>query len=162
MEGFSSATIQWLDKTICKYTNAFYCRKTYEKYNRTTREHKNFFSVLLKHILTKKNTRSTFFSCTSTENRFWKIWQLIWASYNVDITECSKTRMKCQTVISGFCRDVDEIHALLRYYTVSNGNPLQMFRDVSIFLFFLDVLTLEDGSDTLFWNVGTELPLGAA
>jgi hypothetical protein len=30
---------------------------------------------------------------------------------------------------SGFCRNVDEICGLLRYYAASNGNPLLTFRD---------------------------------
>jgi hypothetical protein len=34
-----------------------------------------------------------------------------------------------QSVISGFRRDVDEICALLGYYTASSGNPLPTFRD---------------------------------
>jgi hypothetical protein len=32
-------------------------------------------------------------------------------------------------MISGFVRNVHEICALLRYYAVSNGNPLPTFRD---------------------------------
>jgi hypothetical protein len=32
-------------------------------------------------------------------------------------------------VISGFCRDVDEICALLGYYAASSGNPFPTFRD---------------------------------
>jgi hypothetical protein len=33
------------------------------------------------------------------------------------------------TLISGFCRDVDEICGLLGYYTASCGNYLPTFRD---------------------------------
>jgi hypothetical protein len=42
-----------------------------------------------------------------------------------------------KSVISGFRRDVDEICALLGYYTASNGNPLPTFRD-KIFLGLFD------------------------
>jgi hypothetical protein len=46
-------------------------------------------------------------------------------------------------VIAGFCHDVDQISVLLGYYPVSNGNPF-------FCLFFLDYVTLEDGTNTLF------------
>jgi hypothetical protein len=75
-------------------------------------------------------------------------------------------------VISGFRRDV-EICALLGYYAASSANPPPTFRDnVSVpssrikkskkKLFFLDFLTLEDGTDTLSLNVGEGLRLDAA
>jgi hypothetical protein len=66
------------------------------------------------------------------------------------------------------------ICALLGYYAASNGNPLPTFRDnVSVppsgvkkskrpTKFFLNFLTLEDGTDTLLRNVGKGLPFGAA
>jgi hypothetical protein len=44
-----------------------------------------------------------------------------------------------------------EICVVLGYYVASNGN-----------LFFLDFLTLENGTDTLSQNVGKELPFDAA
>jgi hypothetical protein len=76
------------------------------------------------------------------------------------------------SVISGVGCDVDEICPLLGYYAASKGNPLRTFRDnVSVQssrvkkskkLFFLDVLTLEDGADTPSRNVGNGLPLDAA
>jgi len=53
-------------------------------------------------------------------------------------------------VISGFCREVEEIYALLGCYAAYNDNSL------------LDFLTLEDGSDRLSRNVGKQLPLYAA
>jgi hypothetical protein len=56
-------------------------------------------------------------------------------------------------VISGFRRDVDEFCALLTYYAASNGNTLPTF---------LDFLTLEDGTDWFFRNVGKGLPFDAA
>jgi hypothetical protein len=78
------------------------------------------------------------------------------------------------SVISGLPRDADEICAILGCYTASNGNPLPTFRDnisvpsstvkkskESSFLFFLDFLTLEDGTDTLCRNVGKGLPFDA-
>ena len=56
-----------------------------------------------------------------------------------------------------------EIFALLGYYAESNGNPLPMFRDnVSVLPSrVLDLLTLEDGTDTLSLNVGRGLPFDA-
>ena len=46
---------------------------------------------------------------------------------------------------------LDEICPLVGYYAASIGN-----------FFFLDFLTLEDGTDMLPRNVGKELPLNAA
>jgi hypothetical protein len=57
-------------------------------------------------------------------------------------------------MISGFHRNVDEISALLGYYTASNDNPCPTF--------FVDFLTLEDGTDMLSQNVGKGLPFDAA
>jgi hypothetical protein len=56
--------------------------------------------------------------------------------------------------ISGFRRDVDEIFALLGYYTASCGNCLPTFRDnVSVpSSLVLGLLTREDGTD-MFRNV---------
>jgi hypothetical protein len=54
-------------------------------------------------------------------------------------------------VTSSFHRDVDEIYALLGYYTASSGNPLPTFQDnlsVPSSRVFLDFLTLEAGTDT--------------
>jgi hypothetical protein len=74
------------------------------------------------------------------------------------------------SVISGFRRDADEICAPLRYNAASSGNPLPTFRDnvsvpyskVKKSMNPLDFLTLEDGTDMLFRNVGKGLPLDAA
>jgi hypothetical protein len=63
------------------------------------------------------------------------------------------------------------ICALLRHNAASSGNPLPTFRDVSVpssrvkkskKIFFLDFLTLEDGTHTFSRNVGKGLPLDAA
>jgi hypothetical protein len=59
----------------------------------------------------------------------------------------------------------DEICALLEYYAASSGYPLPTFRDnlsVPSSRVFLDFLTLEDGTDRLYRNVGKLLPLDAA
>ena len=37
--------------------------------------------------------------------------------------------IRVSSVISGFCRDINEICGLLGYYAASNGNPLTTFRD---------------------------------
>jgi hypothetical protein len=52
-----------------------------------------------------------------------------------------------ESVISGFRRDIDEICPLLGYYAGLSDSS---------------VPTLEDGTDRLSRNVGTELPLNAA
>ena len=73
-------------------------------------------------------------------------------------------------MISGFRREVDEICALLGYYAASSGIPLPTFRDnVSVPSTRVkksrkkkDLLTLEDGTDTLSRNVGKRIPLDAA
>jgi hypothetical protein len=62
-------------------------------------------------------------------------------------------------VISGFHRDVDDICSIMGYYAASCRNCLPTFRDnvsvsslrvkKSFVLFFLNLLTLEDGTDTL-------------
>ena len=63
-------------------------------------------------------------------------------------------------VTSGFRHDVDEICALLRYYAALSGSSVPTFRDnLSVHLQGLDFSTLEDGTDRLSQNVGTELPL---
>ena len=65
--------------------------------------------------------------------------------------------------ISGFRREV-EICSLLGYYAVSSGNPLPTFQDnVSVpFSRVKSFMTLEDGTDTFFRNVGKGLPFDAA
>jgi hypothetical protein len=71
-------------------------------------------------------------------------------------------------VISGFLHDVDVICALLGYYATLSGRSVPMFRDnfsvpsSRVKTFFLDFLSLEDGTDKLSRNIGTELPLNAA
>ena len=65
-------------------------------------------------------------------------------------------------MISGYRRDVDQICALLGYHTAFSGSYVQTFRDNLMGLVFKeDLLTLEDGTDRLFRNVGTKLPLNA-
>jgi hypothetical protein len=58
------------------------------------------------------------------------------------------------SVFSGFRRDVDEICVLLGCYAAPSANPLLTFGDKSF--------ALEDGTDTLYRNVGKGLTLGAA
>jgi len=82
-------------------------------------------------------------------------------------------------MLPGFSREVDEICAALGYYGEYIGNYLPTFRDIlsaapsrvkkfknlplgSQRSFFLDFLTLEDGTDWLFRNVRKELPPYAA
>jgi hypothetical protein len=57
-----------------------------------------------------------------------------------------------------------EICALLGYYAPSGGNPLPTFRDNALVpsSSVKMSLTLEDGTDTLYPNVGKGLPLDAA
>jgi hypothetical protein len=62
----------------------------------------------------------------------------------------------CPCEFSGFRHDVDEIRDLLEYYAAYGGSYLPMFRDNQV---DLDFLTLEDGTDRLSRNVGTELSL---
>jgi hypothetical protein len=71
------------------------------------------------------------------------------------------TKKQKTGLISGFCRNVDEICALLGYYRASCGNCLQTFWDnVSVpsssvkLSFQLGLLTLEDGTNTLSRNIG--------
>jgi hypothetical protein len=73
------------------------------------------------------------------------------------------------TLISGFRRDVDKICALLGHYAASCGNCVPTFRDnVSVPSSKVknprrkQLLTLEDGTDTLYLNVGTQLRHDAA
>jgi hypothetical protein len=74
-----------------------------------------------------------------------------------------QVRTALRRVISGFRRDVDEICALLRCYAALNGNSIQTFREnLSVIIFKgQEIMTLEDGTDTLSRNVGAELPLDA-
>jgi hypothetical protein len=67
-------------------------------------------------------------------------------------------------MISGFRRDADEICILLGYYAEQRGNSVPTFRDnLSVpFSTVKKSKTLEDGTDRLSRNVGTELPLCAA
>jgi hypothetical protein len=62
--------------------------------------------------------------------------------------------------ITGFCRE-DEICALLKYFAPYSGNSLPTFR-YNLLVPSSEVLTLDDGTDTLHRNVGKELPLHAA
>jgi hypothetical protein len=71
------------------------------------------------------------------------------------------------TLTSGFHRDVAEICTLLGYYAASCGNCLPTFRDnvlvpSSRVKSLLELLTLEDDTDSSSRNVGTELSLYAA
>jgi hypothetical protein len=65
---------------------------------------------------------------------------------------------------SGFRRDVDEICALLGYYSAYSGNSVPTFRDnLSVpFSRVKESKALEDGTGTLTRNVGTELSRYAA
>jgi hypothetical protein len=71
-------------------------------------------------------------------------------------------------VISGFRSDVDGICAFLGYYASLSGSSVPTFRDnlsVPSLRFKKSkkiFLTLEDGTDRLSRNVGTELPLDDA
>jgi hypothetical protein len=56
-------------------------------------------------------------------------------------------------VILGFCRDVNEICTLLECYAANSGQEVQ--ED-------FDFLAVEDWTDRLPQNVGTELPLYGA
>ena len=75
-------------------------------------------------------------------------------------------------LISIFCCDVYEICALLSCYAVCSGNSLPTFLDNILVpssgvkksknkAFFLDFLTLEDGTDRLSQNSSKELALHA-
>jgi hypothetical protein len=73
------------------------------------------------------------------------------------------------SLISGFRSDFDEICVLLGYYAASCGNFLPTFRDnVSVPTSRVKspsregLLIREDGTDTLFRNVGKQLPHEAA
>jgi hypothetical protein len=77
----------------------------------------------------------------------------------------------CLLEFSGFRRDVDENCAFLAYYAASIGNPLPTFRDnVSVTSSRVkkskkkkkDLLTLENGTDTLSRNVGKGLQFDTA
>jgi hypothetical protein len=80
---------------------------------------------------------------------------------------------KLLSVISGFRRDIHQTCGLLGYYGAPNGNPLPTFPgNVSVptlrlknsnhILFFLDFLTLKDGTYTQYRNVGIGLLIDAA
>jgi hypothetical protein len=62
---------------------------------------------------------------------------------------CIANFTKTGTLISGFCRNIDEICVLLGYYVASCANCLLTFQD--------NVSTLEDGTNTLSQNVGKQL-----
>ena len=67
------------------------------------------------------------------------------------------------SLTSGFRRDVDDICALLGYYAASHGNSLPTFRDnIGPIFKGPEVLTFEDGTDTLSRNVGKRLSCDAA
>jgi len=63
-------------------------------------------------------------------------------------------------VIRGFRRE-DEIFALLKYFAAYSGNSLPTFR-YKLLVPASEVMTLENGTDTLHQNVGKDLPLHAA
>jgi hypothetical protein len=73
-------------------------------------------------------------------------------------------------MISDFRRDVDEICALLGYYAAWRGNCLPTFRENASVPFSrvkspsrkVGLLTREDGTNTLFRNIGKQLPNNAA
>jgi hypothetical protein len=90
---------------------------------------------------------------------------------NVSFRDSGKNTRQ-RSVISGFRRDVDKKCPLLGCYAASGCNPLPTFRDnVSVppskvkkssEAGSLDFLTLENETDTLYWNVCKRLPLDAA
>jgi hypothetical protein len=102
------------------------------------------------------------------------VYELVIDTRQVDLvrTQYKQYKNLGLSVISGFRRDADEICALLGYKAASRGNFLPTFRDnVSVPSSrvknsktprFLDILTLDDGTDTLSRNVGKGLPLDAA
>jgi hypothetical protein len=63
--------------------------------------------------------------------------------------------------ISGFRHDFDEICAVLGYYAASCDDCFPSFRE-NVSAPSSRVLTREDGTDTLFRNVGKQLPHDAA
>jgi hypothetical protein len=70
-------------------------------------------------------------------------------------------------MILSFCCDVAENCALLGYNAPSNGNPLPTFQynvqvPSSRVKKFKSFLTLEDGTNTLYQNVGKGLPFNSA
>jgi hypothetical protein len=73
-------------------------------------------------------------------------------------------------VVSGFCREVNENCARLGYYAARSDTSLPTFRDnpsvpcsrvkiltLTTYLFRVKILTIEDGTDRLFRNVGKKL-----
>jgi hypothetical protein len=70
-------------------------------------------------------------------------------------------------VNSGFRSDEEEIFAVLGYYAALSGSSVQTFRDnlsvasSRVKMSKQNFLALEDGTDRLSRNVGTELPLNA-
>jgi hypothetical protein len=76
-------------------------------------------------------------------------------------------------VFSGFCHNVDEIYALLKYCAALSNSSVLTFWD-NLFVpssvvkkprkkpSFVDFLTLEDRANSLSQNVSTELLLNAA
>jgi hypothetical protein len=54
---------------------------------------------------------------------------MVLALQHVMMLKVSVTSKYLRSVISGFHRNVDEICAVLGYYTASNGNALPMLRD---------------------------------
>jgi hypothetical protein len=61
-------------------------------------------------------------------------------------------------LIPGFRHEADDIYTLLGYYETSNGNTAPNFRDSLSVPSSSDFVTLEDGTDRLSRNFGTELP----
>jgi hypothetical protein len=62
-------------------------------------------------------------------------------------------------LISGFCRDVDEIFGLLEYYAELSGSSVLTFRDnISV----SSSRVKKSKTDRLSRNVGKEPPLNAA
>jgi len=92
----------------------------------------------------------------------WTLWQ------NVVYSVCLGTVAGCgedgnERVISGFRRNVDDIWAFLGYYAGYNCDSATTFRDnLLVPSSTVNSWPLEDGTDRLSRNVGTELPIYAA
>jgi hypothetical protein len=92
------------------------------------------------------------------------LWTAILAPYNT-VSTSDSVFATWQSVISGFCCEVDEKCALLGHYAASSGNCLPTFRDILLVLSAktnlpgLQYLTPKDRNDRLSWNVGKEISL---
>jgi len=66
-------------------------------------------------------------------------------------------------MIPGLCHKVDDICSVLGNYAAYSGNSLPTFWDnLSVHLLIFIFFTLEDGTDSLSYNIGKELSLYVA